>query len=99
MSSQENFLSEFLSSVEFLFHGNEIQDAGTNEGGDMSLSSNTAPAPSDVDAVPVLGIRNKQLKKVPAPPCLERGPEAGVNRVKKIFMDRGRTQGSCKFLQ
>jgi len=41
------------SSGEFLFHGYEIQDAGTKEGGDMSLSPHAAPALSDDDVAPV----------------------------------------------
>jgi hypothetical protein len=43
----------FFGSVEFLFHGYEIQDAGTKEGGDISLSPHTAPALSDDDVAPV----------------------------------------------
>jgi hypothetical protein len=40
--------------VKFLFHGYEIQDAGSNEGGDMSLSApRAAPALSDDDRAPV----------------------------------------------
>jgi len=40
-----------MGSVKFLFNGYEIQDAGTNEGGDMSLSPHAALALSvDVGA-------------------------------------------------
>jgi len=42
-----------FGSAEFVFHGYEIQDAGTKEGGDMSLSPHAAHALSDDDGAPV----------------------------------------------
>jgi hypothetical protein len=56
---QKNPVNEDMGSVEFLFHGYEIQDVGTNEGGDMSLSPHTAPALSDDDGAPVRGLSHR----------------------------------------
>jgi hypothetical protein len=49
-----------LGSVEFLFHEDENQDAGTNEGRDMSLSPQTAPALNDDDVAPVRGLSHRE---------------------------------------
>jgi hypothetical protein len=98
----------FFGSAEFLFHGYEIQDAGTNEAGDMILSPiaplrHSHPGHDDCRRRPpgatVADWYAKFKKNVPAPPCLYRGPEAGVNRVKKIFMDWVRALISSTFLQ
>jgi hypothetical protein len=43
----------------FLFHGYEIQDAGSNEGEDMSLYPRTALALSDDDVAPVLELSHE----------------------------------------
>jgi hypothetical protein len=42
----------YFGSGEIFFYGYEIQDAGTNKGGDMSLSLHAAPVLSDDDASP-----------------------------------------------
>jgi len=50
----------FFGSGEFLFHGYEIQDAGTKEGGEMSLSPHAAPALSDDDVAPVREVSHRE---------------------------------------
>jgi len=50
----------YSGSAAFLFHGYEIRDSGINEGGDMSLSPDTAPALGDDDVAHVLEVSHRE---------------------------------------